>query len=128
SSAVGVLTKPPPTHSRGGGGPAVMLSTTDQLACMAGDLLVFLRGNDSHRAVRCVVADRVARPSIPRLVEADADPRQAVADSGTRLPIMFADPAGEDDEVDAVKRRDHRGDLLSYRITEHLNGQPCIGV
>ena len=80
----------------------------EQLPGMSGDLLVFLRGKDPHRA--------------------NVEPGQAIADLGAHLLVIFADAAGEDDQVDAVERGDHRGHLLAHRIAEHLDGQPGIGV
>ena len=42
--------------------------------------------------------------------------------------MIFANAAGEDDQVDAIEHRDHRGDLLADGLTEHLYRQSCIGV
>jgi hypothetical protein len=30
----------------------------------------------------------------------------------------------DNDQVDAIER----GDLLAYRIAEHANGKPCVGI
>ena len=95
---------------------------------MAGDLLVFLRGENAHRAARRAIADGIVRGPVPRFVEADADPGQAAADRGAHFRIIFSDAAGEDEHVDAVERGDHRGHLLAHRIAEHSNGKSCIGV
>jgi hypothetical protein len=67
-------------------------------------------------------------PTVPRFVEAHADPRQPVADRSARFPIIFSDAAGEDDQVDAIERSDHRSHLLAHGIAEHLNRKSCIGI
>jgi hypothetical protein len=60
---------------------------------MAGDLLVFLRGEDKHHAARRGIADGIARCPVPSFVEAHANPGQPVADRGARFPIIFSNAA-----------------------------------
>jgi hypothetical protein len=61
---------------------------------MAGDLLVFLRGENEHRAARSGIVDGIVRGPVPSFVEADAYPGQAAADRGTCFPIIFSNAAG----------------------------------
>ena len=74
------------------------------------------------------IVDWIFRGPVPRLVEADAEPRQAATDRGSRFDIIFSNSAGEHEQIDSTKRRDHRGHLLAHRITEHLNGKSRVGV
>ena len=95
---------------------------------MAGYLLVFLRGENEHRAARCRIVDGIVRGPVPSFIEADTDPGQAAADRSACSPIIFSNAAGEDNSVDSIKRGDHRGHLLAHGIAEHLNGKSCICV
>ncbi len=95
---------------------------------MAGDLFVFLRGEDLHRAARSGVVDGIVRGPVPSFVEADAEPGQAVTDRRSRFDVIFSNAAGEHEQIDSTKRSGHRGHLLAHGITEHLNGKSCIGV
>ena len=100
----------------------------EQCPGMAGDLLVFLRGENAHRAARCGIVDGIVRGPVPSCVEGDTDPGQAAADRSACSPIVFSNAAGEDNQIDSIKRGDHRGHLLAHTIAEHLNGKSCIGV
>jgi hypothetical protein len=46
----------------------------EQCPGMAGDLLVFLRGENEHRAPRCGIVDGIVRGPVPSFIEADTDP------------------------------------------------------
>jgi hypothetical protein len=64
---------------------------------MAGDLLVFPRGENEHRAAGCGIVDGIVCGPVPSFVEADADPGQAAANRSTCFPIISSNAAGEDD-------------------------------
>jgi hypothetical protein len=64
---------------------------------MAGDLLVFLRGENVHRAARCGIVDGIVCGPVPACVEPDTDPGQAAAYRSACFPIIFSIAAGEDD-------------------------------
>jgi hypothetical protein len=64
---------------------------------MAGNLLVFLRGENEHRAARCGIVDGIVRGPVPSFIEADTDPGQATADHSACFPVIFSNAAGEHD-------------------------------
>ena len=41
--------------------------------------------------------------------------------------IVFSDAAGEYQQIEPFKHRNHCGYLLAHGITKHLNGESCIG-
>jgi hypothetical protein len=95
---------------------------------MAGNLLVFLRGENVHRTARSGIVDWIVRGPVPSFVKADAEPGQAATDCGSRFDIIFSNSACEHEQIDSTKRSDHRGHLLAHGITEHLNGKSRIGI
>ena len=52
---------------------------------MAGDLFVFLRGEDLHRAERSGTAYGIVWEPVPSFVEAEAEPGQAATDLRPRF-------------------------------------------
>src|ERR1019366_2968425 len=95
---------------------------------MAGDLLVFLRGEDLYLDTLCGIVGGIVSGSAPAFIEVDAAPRQTIADRSAYFAIVFSNSACEDDKVDATERSDHCHDLFSHGIAEHLDGKPRIGV
>ena len=83
---------------------------------MSGYLLVFLRGEDFHTDARW------------GRTKADAGPRQACADRISDGTVIFSNPSGKDDEIDAAENGDYRCDLLTHRIAEHIDRQSCVGI
>jgi hypothetical protein len=85
---------------------------------MAGDLLVFPRGENKHRAARRGIADRILYRPIPSFVETHADPGQSVADRGARFPVVFSDAAG--DQVDAAPLTTPAKPKVSFGLPQDL--------
>ena len=77
---------------------------------MTGNLLIFLRGENLHKDVRW------------GRTKADSGPRQACADRSSDRTVIFSNPSGKDDEIDAVEN----GDLLAHRIAKHVDRQSCV--
>lgn len=61
-------------------------------------------------------------------VEPDTQRRQPRADLGADRGVVLADAAGEDDPVDTVQHRPHRGQLLTHGVAEHPDRQRRIRV
>jgi hypothetical protein len=64
----------------------------EQCQVLAGDLLVFLRGENVHRAARCGIVDGIVRGPVPTCVEPDTDPGQAAADRSACSPSFSPMP------------------------------------
>ena len=79
-------------------------------------------------ATRFRPTDWILHGPVPRIVKADADPGQAGADYRAGFCIIFSNAAGENDQVDPLQCRDHRGQLLTNGITKHLDGKSGIGI
>jgi len=56
---------------------------------MAGDLLVFPRGENEHRAARCGIVDGIVCEPVPTCVEPDTDPGTSRRKSQRVLPPHF---------------------------------------
>ena len=67
----------------------------EQCPSMAGNLLIFLRGQDFYRTTGSRIADRIFPRAIPRWINADAEPGQAITDRRSRFDIIFSNAAGD---------------------------------
>src|SRR5260370_20716216 len=102
------------------------LPELQQCVGVASDFIILPRGQDQRSARRRIGADRVAPGEVARLLEAQADPGEARAYAGAHGGVLFADPAGEDDRIDAFERRNHSRDLLARGVAEHFDSEPRI--
>jgi hypothetical protein len=95
------------------------LAICNQRSSMARDLLVLLRSENKHRAAGCRITDGIGDGAVSHIIKDNTHPVQATADLGAYFRIIFSDSAGENDQIDSFKRRDHRRHLFTHRVAEH---------
>ncbi len=74
---------------------------------MDGDLRIFFGRNHAYRTTRPCIADATFRGLISFRVEAYAKPREAIADIGSHLCVVFSDPAGKDQQGGPIECGNH---------------------